>query len=662
MSDTIIQKRNQFLKAAAELDLEIMKLNDMIAESLQKAVDIEMQSLGAVSDITQNFLETYHYRIEGGRVMVAIQTLKTNVNQELQNQDFGFKKPLLPPPRRITQAELDKIIAEHQEKQQKGIYEVLDLSNCFFENIVFKGFYQNIHFVMSDFKNCTFQNVHMENISFSKADFIGGDVLQSNFHNCNFCGAGINFAQFDSSNFRDSSFLNTAFFAGKISGNSFYQCDFTKSWIGQTEFSDNMLQKCQGIEEIDISNNTEAYQQNFKNHPFADNGIRYKFTMKTADFKNNDFRAVLQAHQNGRQITEREIKVNYNTISHKIEKMDSKLENTLLKKIRDLMQPEIEKEIQKQEYNNRIPTAGIKVMVHESECLCLQDNTMYDLKEFAGRIDSFKIDSFNGNSQPETAQYPKVAFTLIFNTPRGNVQHYKDSYCLGKEQNFLNHIREAKFFSNAEIHYLQSYIKNTTMPVSTQIRQTAPIQRENEQSRLEYRGEAYIKGTGEKQIPVCITGHTPEEVLAALQTRNQSQTADKQLVICYMKKINPQTHQYETQAKYDIKTGLDITPIYLQLPHVKDAQWERIKDLIMKNGAKYNPQKKAFYITRQNDLNFFAGYIPANVYTHLKSQVLEKDSSSHKTFVRSKLNENKTKTSAACLNQQRQKKADAPVL
>lgn len=653
MPDTIIQKRNQFLKTAVELDIEIMKLNDMIAENLQKAVDIEIRSLGVVSEITQNFLETYHYRIEGGRVTAMIPTQETKNTQE---------KPLLPPSRKITQTELDKIIAEHQEKQRKGIYEVLDLSNCLFENITFKGGYRDILFVMSDFKNCTFQNAQMENISFSKADFIGGGVLQSNFNNCNFYDSGINFSQFNDSTFNDCSFLKTAFFAGKIVGNQFYQCDFAKSWIGQTEFSDNMLQKCQGIEEIDILNNAEAYQQNFKKNPFADNGIRYKFTIKTADFKNNDFGAVLQAHQNGKQIIEREINVNYNTISHKIEKMDSKQEDTLLKKIWDLMQPEIEKEVQKQEYDNRIPTAGIKVMVHKSESLCLQDKRMYDLKEFAARIDSFKIDSCSSNSKLGTMQHPKVEFTLIFNTPRGNVQHYKDSCCLGKNQDLLNHIKESKFFSNAEIHYLESYIKNTTTPMSDQIRQTAPIQRENEQLKLEYRGEAYIKGTGEKQIPVCITGHTPEEVLTALRIRNRNQTADKQLVTCYMKKINPQTHQYETQAKYDIKTGLDITPIYLQLPHVKDGQWEKIKDLLKKNGAKYNPQKKAFYITRQNDLNFFASYIPANVYAHLKSQTLVKNPSSQKTPISSKLNENKNKTNSTHLNQHRQKKADALVL
>ena len=41
----------------------------------------------------------------------------------------------------------------------------------------------------------------------------------------------------------------------------------------------------------------------------------------------------------------------------------------------------------------------------------------------------------------------------------------------------------------------------------------------------------------------------------------------------------------------------------------------KLVEEIKKNGARYNSQKKAFYITKENDLNLFAEYIPIS-YTH----------------------------------------------
>ncbi len=125
-----------------------------------------------------------------------------------------------------------------------------------------------------------------------------------------------------------------------------------------------------------------------------------------------------------------------------------------------------------------------------------------------------------------------------------------------------------------------------------------------------YQGSAYLKGTGKKQTPVIVYGSSQEDIIMRLQGWNATKTEEMKLMSCYIRKYNPENTKYENTVKYDVQTGNDITPIYLNLPHLDKNSYMQVVSEIKKNGAKYNPQKKAFFITRQDNLNLFSKYLP----------------------------------------------------
>lgn len=128
-----------------------------------------------------------------------------------------------------------------------------------------------------------------------------------------------------------------------------------------------------------------------------------------------------------------------------------------------------------------------------------------------------------------------------------------------------------------------------------------------------YRAYAYMKGTGSDQNPKPIYGDSPAGIIAIFQKWNQARTKAMKLQICYIQKLNADTNKFESAVKYDIESGRDITPIYLNLPHMGKDAFKQLVAQIKADGARYNTAKKAFYITRQDDLNKFAEYLPLPV-------------------------------------------------
>ena len=126
-----------------------------------------------------------------------------------------------------------------------------------------------------------------------------------------------------------------------------------------------------------------------------------------------------------------------------------------------------------------------------------------------------------------------------------------------------------------------------------------------------YQAYAYLKKLTNK--PTVIFGNSPENLLTKLQRWNMTRTEEMKFHSCYIRKLNPETNRYENTTRFEVESGKDITPIYLNIPHMESDDFKKAVEQLKKNGAKYNYKKKAFYITKaENDLNLFADYLPIN--------------------------------------------------
>ena len=132
-----LDNRNRLLQEMGLIYGQIMELNEKMTEALQNAVNIDISVTGGVSDITKDFMEGFHYKIdEHARVVSELKKWEYDrlppvreAEPENRYTDIAAQGDK----RTITQEELNRLLKEHREQQEAGNYETLDLSNCIFD-------------------------------------------------------------------------------------------------------------------------------------------------------------------------------------------------------------------------------------------------------------------------------------------------------------------------------------------------------------------------------------------------------------------------------------------------------------------------------------------------------------------------------------------------
>lgn len=121
-----------------------------------------------------------------------------------------------------------------------------------------------------------------------------------------------------------------------------------------------------------------------------------------------------------------------------------------------------------------------------------------------------------------------------------------------------------------------------------------------------YVGTAYVTDIA-KTDRKSFRGKSPEAIIETV--REQQKQPDSPLAnvkSIYIQKEG-KTNSY---LKYDIASGKDITPTYLQLPYMGKEEFKKTVAYLKENGAMYNAHKKAWYVTPQQDFNKFKEYLP----------------------------------------------------
>lgn len=119
-------------------------------------------------------------------------------------------------------------------------------------------------------------------------------------------------------------------------------------------------------------------------------------------------------------------------------------------------------------------------------------------------------------------------------------------------------------------------------------------------------------------------GKSPEDVINIIKNLQEDKDNPiSRVKTVYIQKKTPGVEKTGPASKYDIASGRDITPIYLQIPHLKPEEFKKTTTYLKEHGAVYNPYKKAWYVTKEKDLSKFNNYLPEDMKTITEEQRVE---------------------------------------
>jgi len=77
----------------------------------------------------------------------------------------------------------------------------------------------------------------------------------------------------------------------------------------------------------------------------------------------------------------------------------------------------------------------------------------------------------------------------------------------------------------------------------------------------------------------------------------------------YVREKNAATGQLGGASRYETATGRDVTPVYLDLPHMSRENFAKTTRYLKENGARFNSTKKLWYVTRDQDPGRFEKFL-----------------------------------------------------
>ena len=118
----------------------------------------------------------------------------------------------------------------------------------------------------------------------------------------------------------------------------------------------------------------------------------------------------------------------------------------------------------------------------------------------------------------------------------------------------------------------------------------------------QYKGFAYTKGSDK---PTVVYGASSEDILAKLNSYNITRIEQDKFMTCNVGILNTETSKYGDYHRYEVATGKDISPIYLQIPPLRESEFRKVVADLDAADAKFNSHKKRWYITPDQDLQTF---------------------------------------------------------
>ncbi len=117
----------------------------------------------------------------------------------------------------------------------------------------------------------------------------------------------------------------------------------------------------------------------------------------------------------------------------------------------------------------------------------------------------------------------------------------------------------------------------------------------------QYKGFAYTKGNK----PTILFGETRDDILKKLNAYNTARTQEYKFQTCSIGSLDAETDKYTDYHRYEVATGKDITSIYLEIPPLKKEEFQKVTADLKEAGARFNPNKKQWYITSDQELQKF---------------------------------------------------------